>query len=427
MIWAIGLVAYVVAVFNRNSLGVTGVTAQQRFHASAGVLAVFSVVQIAVYAALQVPVGMVLDRLGSRRMLAVGGLLMALGQAALATSHSVPAAIGARILVGAGDAMTFNSVLRLVTLWFPPRKIPLVTQVTGIVGQLGQLAAAYPLVALLSGVGWTGSFATVAVVGLVVTVVIAVTLTDTPAHHVAPAEPPSMADMRQLLVHAWGEPGTQLGLWTHLVTGFSGATFALLWGFPFLTKGEGRSNATAGVLLSVMVGAAIVVGPLLGQLAARWPLRRSALVFGIVGATVSSWTVVLLWPGRAPTWLLVLLVVSLATNGPGSLVGFDYARTFNPAGRIGSASGIVNVGAFSATLVTILGVGLVLDALTPHGSTAYTLSSFRWAFSLQYLVWAAGFVLFIRARREVRARLATEGVVPDALPSALVRRIRERH
>jgi MFS family permease len=426
-VWGIGCLAYVVAVFNRSSLGVTGVEAQHRFHASAGILALFSVVQLAVYAALQIPVGVLLDRVGSRRMLAAGGVVMALGQLALATSHSVPGAIGARVLVGAGDAMTFISVLRLVTVWFPARRVPVVTQLTGILGQVGQLAAAYPLVTLLHHVGWTGSFGTVALVGIIVAVVVGLSLTDAPASLELRAEPASMSDLKTLLGHAWAEPGTRLGLWTHFVTQFSGVTFALLWGFPFLTVGEGRSPSSAGLLLTVMVVAGTAFGPTLGHLAARWPLRRSALVFGIVGSSAAIWTVLLLWPGRAPLWLLVLLVVVLASNGPGSMVGFDYARTFNPAGRIGSASGIVNVGGFVASLITILAIGLILDVLTPHGSTAYSLGSFRAAFAFQYLGWVVGSVMFWRSRRTVRSRLAEEGVHPDAFHQAVARRIRARH
>jgi hypothetical protein len=69
-------------------------------------------------------------------------------------------------------------------------------------------------------------------------------------------------------------------------------------------------------------------------------------VFAVVGATAAVWTAVLAWPGRAPVPLLVLLVLVLSTNGPGSMIGFDYARTENPASRLGSASGVVNVGGF---------------------------------------------------------------------------------
>src|SRR4051812_32860960 len=69
VVWGLGVAAYAVAVFNRGSLGVAGLSAQQRFGASAAVLALFSVLQLGVYAAMQVPVGVLLDRFGSRRML----------------------------------------------------------------------------------------------------------------------------------------------------------------------------------------------------------------------------------------------------------------------------------------------------------------------------------------------------------------------
>lgn len=423
-IWGLGLSAYVLAVFNRTSLGVTGVEAQARFHASAGVLALFAVLQLAVYASLQVPVGVLVDRVGPRRMLVTGGLVMALGQVALATSHAVPGAIGARVLVGAGDAMTFISVIRLVAAWFPARRVGMVTQLTGILGQAGQLAAAYPLVALLHFSGWADTFLVVAVIGAIVAIVLAFTLRDAPPGAVAAAAPASGAEVRGLLGRAWSEPGTRLGLWTHFVTQFSGTVFALLWGYPFLTVGEGLSPEAAGALLTLLVVAATGFGPLLGVLAGRWPLRRSWLVFAIVGASAGMWTVVLSLSGPAPIWLLAALVLVLASNGPGSLVGFDYARSYNPSYRIGSASGIVNVGGFVASLTTIAAIGIVLDLLTPHGSTAYTLNAFRVAFSVQYVVWGFGLLMFWRTRRTVRARMAAEGVELDAFPQALARRLR---
>ena len=63
--------------------------------------------------------------------------------------------------------------------------------------------------------------------------------------------------------------------------------FALLWGYPFLVVGEGRSPGTAAGFLTLLVVVGMGVGPLLGRLCGRWPLRRSVLVFGILGATVT--------------------------------------------------------------------------------------------------------------------------------------------
>ncbi len=166
LIYAIGLLAYAAAVFQRSSLGVAGVEAQRRFATTAAVLSLFSVLQLAVYASLQVPVGVLVDRIGARRLIATGALVMGTGQLVMATAHGVGLAVAGRVLVGAGDAMTFISVLRLIAVWFAPQRVPLMTQLTGLLGQVGQIAAAYPLVALLQGEGWSASFLTAAFVGL---------------------------------------------------------------------------------------------------------------------------------------------------------------------------------------------------------------------------------------------------------------------
>lgn len=427
-LWGVGVLAYAVAVFNRSSLAVASLSAQRRFAASAGALSVFIVVQLAVYAGLQVPVGLLADRFGSRRMLVTGAAVMALGQLTLAAAHQIPLALAARMLVGGGDAMTFISVLKLVPGWFPAGRVPLVSQLTAILGQLGQLAAAYPLVALLRTAGWGPAFTGAAVLTLAVGMLVATALRGTagggiPAPVLA-ADPDNR--LRRELREAWAEAGTRIGLWTHFSSMFSGAAFVLLWGYPFLVAGEGQSPTVAGVLLSLMVGVGAVAAFALGRLVGGWPLRRSAVTITVVAASAAAWGVVLGWPGRAPLPLLVLLVVVLASNGPGSIVGFDYARTYNPAARLGSANGIVNVGGFVATLVTILAIGGILDATTSGGPGNYTLHSFRLAFAVQYPLWLGGLAAVLRNRRVLRRRLADRGVHLDPFHRAVVRRIRAR-
>src|SRR5215210_7342096 len=424
-VWGVGLAAYTLAVFHRSSLGVAAVEAQERFSTGASAVSLFLVLQLAVYAALQVPVGLALDRFGSRRLLVAGALTMAAGQLTLALAGDVPTAVAARVLVGAGDAMTFISLLRVIGLWFPGPAVPLITQLTGILGQLGSVTAAYPLVTLLHATSWRSTFLGAAAVGVLVAVLVLAALRDAPAGVVrAPAA--GLADVRRRLVDTWREPGTRIGLYTHLVTQFSGTVFALLWGYPFLVLGQGLSPGTAAGLLTLLVVVGIIVGPLFGRLCGRWPLRRSSLVFGILAATAAMWTVVLLWPGRAPLPLLVLLVVVLGTNGPGSMIGFDFARTWNPAERMGSASGVVNVGGFVASLLTVLAVGAVLDLLTPGSSTDYGLGAFRAAFAVQYVFWAIGLVGVVTHRRQLRARLAQDGVVLVPLVAAARARFRGR-
>jgi MFS family permease len=423
LMWTLGLTAYSIAVFHRASLGVAGLEAQHRFGATAAVLSLFIVLQLAVYAALQIPVGVVLDRLGSRRLLVAGATVMGAGQIVLAESHSVGLAVLGRILVGAGDAMTFTSVLRLIAAWFPPRRVPLMTQLTGIVGQVGQIAAAFPLVALLHSAGWTPTFLAAGLVGLAVAGLVGARVRNAPPGAPVGAPPATLAETWAHLRGAWREPGTRLGLSTHFVTQFSGTVFALLWGYPFLVEGEGRTPQEAGALLTLLVIAGVAVGPVLGQIASRWPYRRSIPTLSVVAASASVWTVVLAWPGRAPLAVLVLLVLVLAMNGPGSLVAFDYARTENAPERLGSASGIVNVGGFFASLATMLLIGLLLDARRGGGTGGYTLDDFRVAFSAQYLVWGIGLAGVLISRRRLRALRAPD---LDSFPRAVVRVARGR-
>ncbi|MFG1941211.1 MFS transporter [Micromonospora tulbaghiae] len=408
LVYAVALTAYLTAVFHRSSLGVTGVDAADRFHINAAALATFSVAQLAVYAVMQVPVGVLLDRYGSRRLLLAGGALMVAGQVMFAVAGDVPLAVAARVLVGLGDAMTFISVLRIVAFWFPGRRNPLLVQLTGTVGQLGAVLGAVPLVLLLHRAGWTPAFLTAAALGATVVLLVLVAVRDTPHAEHATALAPDLATVRCRLAEAWAQPGTRLGLWTHFVTQFSGSVFALLWGYPFLVQGQGFSPTAAAGLLTVMTMVTLVCGPVLAHLCARYPFHRSVLVFAITAATAGMWAVVLAWPGRAPHALLVALVVVLAVNGPGSMIGFDYARSFNPVHRIGSATGIVNVGGFAASIVLILAVGVVLDLATPAGHDAPPLSAFRWAFAVQFLLWALGAAQVLRYRNAARRRLADE-------------------
>ncbi|MFC3688547.1 MFS transporter [Aquipuribacter hungaricus] len=418
LVWGVGLLAYVVAVMQRTSLGVAGVEAGERYDASASTVASLAVVQLLVYAGLQVPVGVLLDRYGSRRLVVTGALVMALGQAVLALAEPVGLAIVGRLLVGLGDAMTFISVLKLVPAWFPARRVPVVTQLTGIVGQTGQVLSAVPLVALLGGPGWTVAFLSAAGTGVVVGVLALLVLRDSPPH-AGPLER-SERDIVGDLVSAWRHPGTRLGLWTHFTTQFSGTAFALLWGFPFLVTGEGVRPSTASALLTVFVLAGMMNGPVLGVLVQRHPFRRSWLVLTIVAVNAAGWTLVIAWPGPAPLPVLVLLVLAMATGGPGSLIGFDFARTFNPPDRLGTATGIVNVGGFVASLVTISAVGLVLDLRTCGGTA--TLADFRAAMSVQYVLWAGGVVAILLSRRRVRRRMAEAGQVVPPVRDALRRR-----
>jgi MFS family permease len=403
IIWATGLLAYVVAVLNRTTLGVSGLEAGDRFHAGPSVLSTFVVLQIIVYAGAQVPGGVLLDRYGSKLLVVSGAALMVTGQVAIALTDSLALALAARAVVGLGDAVTFISVLRLVPHWFPARRVPLLTQLTGISGQLGQVLSAVPFLAFLGLNGWTSAYLSVAALGVITMVLAAALLQNTPDGQLVTSETMSVRDTLTSVRTVWMRPGTRLGFFTHLGTQFSVTVFALMWGVPYVTTAQGQTRAVAGMLLTVSVVTAIVAGVVLGILTGRYPHRRSAFVLGIIGSNAAIWTIVLALPGRAPLWVLVALVVIISVGGPGSMVGFDFARTFNPSAILGTAQGMVNMGGFLASLLLMQAMGWILDA-----GGGYSTESFRLAWTLQYLVWTLAVVGILVTRWKARRLMKAE-------------------
>ena len=412
-VWVVGLLVYLVAVFHRSSLAVAGLAAADRFGISASQLATFTMLQLVVYAAMQIPVGLLVDRYGSRSVLLTGTVVLTLAQAGFALAESYPVALVARVFVGMGDAMTFICVLRLVSSWFPARRIPIMTQLTGTLGQLGAVAAAVPMTWALGHLGWTTAYLFAAALGVVLAVAVVLVLHDSPGARNLRGPQLSLAAVRASLRSSWRHPGTRLGFWMHFTTQFSSTALSLLWGFPFFVQGEHRSSSTAGLLLTLMVLSVMGAGPTLGWLVGNHPWHRSTMVLTIVSTIVAMWTLVLVWPGTAPLPLLVVLVVVVGIGGPASMIGFDVGRTSNPHERLASASGIINQGGFIASLVLVIAIGVLLDWRTPGGGSDYTPSAFHWAMCAQYPLWALGLIQVWRYRvrtRRVVDRDELEGI-----------------
>ncbi len=403
IVWATGLLAYIVAVLDRTTLGVSGLNAADRFAASPSVLSTFVVLQVIVYAAAQVPAGVLLDRYGSRVLIVAGAALMAAGQLALALTTSLPLAIGARAVVGLGDAVTFISVLRLVPQWFAPRRVPLLTQLTGICGQLGQVLSAVPFLALLTGTTWATAYVSVAALGTLAMVLVLALVKDTPRGRSVARETMSVRATLRSVKAVWLRPGTRLGFFTHMGTQFSVTVFALMWGVPYLTVAQGLSTGVTGALLTASVVAAISSGIVIGIVTGRYPKRRSRIVLAIIASNALAWTVVLALPDRAPLWLLLVLILVISVGGPGSMVGFDFARTFNPSATLGTAQGMVNMGGFIASLLVMQAMGVILGAMG-----GYSFESFRVAWTVQYAVWVLAVIGILITRHKTRRLMRAE-------------------
>ncbi len=419
--WTIAVTVYVAAVFNRTSLGVAGLEAASRFRITPGQLSVFVLAQLGVYAAMQVPTGLLVDRYGPRRLLITAACTMAVAQLAFAFVQSYPGALLARAILGCGDAMTFVSVVRFAAQDFAPRRFPLAVSVTSMLGMVGNLAATIPLTLLLHAAGWTPSFAGTGLVSLATGVAVWALL---------PAEPRAAGRARRaraLLpaarrvsgrVHAaWRTPGTRLGFWVHFSCMSLTTAFSVLWGVPYLVA-QGFSPAAAGGVLLVCVLAAIAVSPAVGMVFGRFPAARVPFAVGVCLVTVAGWvTLLACFGGRPPHALIIAVAALMAAGGPASTIGFSLARDYNGRTVVGTATGVVNVGGFSAAILTSLLVGGILDLAGRSDVPAY-----RLAFGCAVAVQLLGTVMAVRWWLRVRGLLLGAQSRGEPVPVRVVER-----
>ncbi|AHH95389.1 MFS transporter [Kutzneria albida] len=406
VMWVLGASVYLVAVFHRTSLSVVSGLAEQRFGIGPAELSMFTVQQLLVAAGLQLPAGLLVDRFGPRRTLTAALVLMAVGQTGFALIADFPLGLVARALLGFGDALTFVSVLRLTTSWCREKRIALLVQLTAVLGMAGNLLSTAPLHLLLADLGWTPTFLGTAALTAVLGCLIYGTVRDSPVPVPVSTQPSErLRGVVADLAAVWRVPGTRLGFWMHFTSTFSFMAFSLLWGFPFLTRGQGMSPAAASQVLALLVVANMVAGLVFGQLAASSRRTRVPVNAVTIVVVAALWAAVLWWPGPAPYPLVVALVVGLGTCGPASMLGVDVARTANPPEKAATAAATANVGGSIGALVAVgvVGVGLaLLDHLAVATATAYTI-----AFTAQWSLFLVGGTQIVRYWRITRSARPT--------------------
>jgi MFS family permease len=420
--WAIAVTVYIAAVFNRTSLGVAGLEATSRFRITPGQLSIFVLAQLGVYAVMQVPTGLLVDRYGPRRLLITAACTMAVAQLAFAFVQSYPGALLARALLGCGDALTFVSVVRFAAQDFAPRRFPLAVSVTSMLGMAGNVVATIPLTLLLHTAGWTPSFAGTGLISLATGVAVwALLPADRPGGGTVRGRPlgdwlAAARRVRGRAHAAWRTPGTRLGFWVHFSCMSVTTMFAVLWGLPYLVA-QGFSPAGASAVLLVCVLAAIALSPAVGVVFGRFPAARVPFAVGVCLVTVAGWATLLGgFGGRPPHALIVAVVALMAGGGPASTIGFSLARDYNARTAVGTATGVVNVGGFSAAILASLLVGAVLDLAGRSDAAAY-----RLAFGCAVAVQLAGTVMAVRWWLRVRGLLLGAQSRGEPVPVRVVR------
>ncbi|WP_035010589.1 MFS transporter [Corynebacterium jeikeium] len=412
IVWGAGVLCYTLAVTGRTSFGVASVDAIDRFHINAAQLAVFTSLQLAVYAFAQIPVGLLVDRFGPRKLMVAGAFVMALGQVTLAFTTSYPVAIFARMLIGAGDATAFLSVMRLIPAWIPLRHAPLLGQLTGAVGQFGQFLSAVPFLSLLHATSWQTGFVSLGAVGALLALAAGVLVKDSPepeaelesAAHGKPAgstEPAERLGVKKILTNVLTNRVCWHGFFVHWTGLGALVVFTLLWGLPIMTLGLGLPADQAGLALSLGTLASVAVGPIVGLLSARFYNRRMQIVMIF---SITGWLGWLWFFTSAPTgvlWAACLMNIVMGFTGPVANLGFDSVREKVDRRFVATGTGLANMGGWIAGMIGAQAVGVLLNLRAPDGN--YDWADFGMAWIAVATVWACGFCgMWLTRDRNVR-------------------------
>lgn len=388
--------AYTISVFTRSSLAVAALPASEQFQTTASALGALVVFQVMVYAAMQIPVGVLLDRFGPRILLIIGALFMTSGQLIVAQAVDINIAYVGRMLVGIGDSATFVSMIRLIQDWNQPNRAGRLQLMMTNIGQSGQVIAAIPFAFVLGFAGWQSAFNVAAIValfsGLIVFVVIR---RDEPVgvnHHDGLTFKKSLSQLGMNLKFS----GARMCFWMMFVSQSSGTVFALFWGVPFLIKGQGQTAEFASTMLLVQFVIALSVGWLLGKVIITRKQLRIPIFIAVGIMQIIAWLILAAQNDHAPTWLLYIVVASISIGAPASMIAMDISRTIIPAERRGSGNGFINVGGHAATFIMMAFAGWTLDLVQKvSGSTnPFTFIGFRWAMATQVIVLVCGLLMF---------------------------------
>ncbi len=360
--------AYVLSFFHRFAPAAIAGDLQQTFQASGAQLGGLAATYFYIYMLMQIPTGVLVDTLGARRVVTMGGVVAGVGSILFGLADTLWGASIGRLLVGLGVSVTFISLLKLNASWFQDRHFASMTGASILLGNMGSLLAAAPLAWALGLVSWRIIFVAVGVLSLLLAV-LAWGLVRNQPHE---AGLPSMRELEGKEAHPLHEGhwydglfivlknrATWPGLWVNL--GLAGSLFAFagLWAVPFLRDVYGMPRAVASyhttlLLLGFALGA-FFIGTLSDWMGKRKPLMMAGaflyslcwlpLLFGLPMSEGVSYTLFFVMGLCAPSFTL----------------SWACAKEVNPPALSGMSTSVVNVGGFLGTAILQPLVGWAID------------------------------------------------------------------
>jgi sugar phosphate permease len=417
VIFGIALASFLLSFFHRVAPAAIADELARAFAINSALLGTLAATYFYVYMVLQVPVGVLADTMGPRRLLAAGSLVAGLGSITFALASTWEIAAVGRTLVGIGVSVAFIAILKVSAVWFPASRFATLNGFTMFAGNFGAVLAGAPLAWLVTQTSWRAVFLGLAALSIALGVASWLKVRDRPQDlgfaPVHPVPPAGRVEMHwgRALASVLSNPATWPGFFVNAGIAGSYLAFAGLWAVPYLEQTYAMSRVEAAehtslLLLGVALGSVIV-----GMLSDRRSNRRGVLrIYAVL--YVASWLPWLLhvqWPRPATlAWfgLMGLLI-------PGFTLTWTVAKEVNRPEHSGIATAIVNVGIFLGTGILQPLVGAILD----RGRAAGDIGS-AWDTGIQVLAGSAAFgavmTLFVRERPARRRGVARGQSPPGA-------------
>ncbi len=386
VILAVVVAAYVLSFFQRFAPAGIAQDLAAAFQTSAASLGVLAATYFYVYTVMQVPTGILVDTLGPRRILTLGGAVSGAGSLLFGTAESLDAALAGRTLIGLGVSVTFIAMLKIIAVWFEEHRFATVVGLSMLVGNLGSVLAGAPLSAMAQAAGWRGVFVGVGIVSLVLGMLAWLWVRDRPqAWDAAPAAPGiDRTVILTGLLRVLKNPATWPAAAVN--SGLAGSFFAFggLWATPFLMQGFGMNRDTATAHLSLYFGGFAVGCLLIGALSDRLRRRKPVIIVGshIYGLIWLVWLSGVSLPLPVTYALFGLMGLMMASF----TLSWACAKEVNPPALSGMSTSVTNMGGFLMVALLQPAVGWVLDlrwsGAMANGVRVYAPEDYRWGLLL---------------------------------------------
>ena len=398
IIFACLALMYILVYFYRVSLAVVAGDISRELRLTPQQLGSLSGILFYVYAVAQIPLGPMIDRLGSRLVISASGCLTAAGGILFSQATTLPVAMAARVLIGIGTASVLMATMTVFSHWFSKQEFGRVSGFMVAVGNLGNLAGTAPLALAVAAIGWRWSFLVVGCVQVLVTLMVYAMVRDRPPRQDAERERPHE---QTGLLSAWGTIFGSRDFWLlgGIAFAWYGAYLALqgLWGGPYLMEVLHFSRAATGRML-MFTSLGFISGSMVTDTIARRFFRsyKRTLLAGqlLLLLLISAF---LGWAELLPQPLLMLLFFSIGLAVSSGVMIYPIIRSMFPVQIVGTALTSLNFFVLMGAASTQQIMGVIVGAFG-RGTYGTPATAFHAAFLLPVVCLAAAIVLFMCAR-----------------------------